>query len=603
MTIALRGRFRLDDRPPAAPPSAPTGPAELRDERLTVDVDAGLLRVRWLRDGPRFVLLLGEGPQGVAQNGALETILAGLDRDAPTALARLRDPFVLFFSDAQSRRCLLATDRAGIRSPCHALASGTFAFGLSATDVEAALGGSSALRLQSVYEYLYFHVIPSPATIFEGIERLPPGHLVEATPRGRTVASYWTPHYGDARQAPRFETARAELREHLRTAVASAVDPGTTGTFLSGGTDSSTVAGVLAEQSKEPVATYSIGFDVAGFDEMAYARIAAARFGTRHRIRYLTPADLLASVPAIAGSYDQPFGNSSAAAAYLCTQTAAGDGITTLLGGDGGDEIFGGNTRYAKQRVFDVYGRVPAALRTSVVEPLFLGVPALRRVPLLRKVSSYVEQARVPMPDRLETYNLLDRVGVSTMLAPAVLAEVDTGAPARAQRAWYARCADPALVNRMLHFDWKYTLADNDLPKVVGTADLAGVRTAFPLLDPDVVAFANGLPADWKVRGARLRWFFKRALDDFLPPEIIRKRKHGFGLPFGAWVVSDPALQALARGALESLRDRGLLQRDFVDELMRPRLAEHATFYGELVWILMTLELWLAARRPSQRFG
>jgi asparagine synthase (glutamine-hydrolysing) len=601
MTIALRGRFQLDERPPAGA-SAPAAVADFRDARLDVALDAGLLRARWQRRGARFVLMLGEGPQGVTRNGPLDALLDALATDAPTALARLHDPFVLVYSDADARRCLLATDRAGIRSPCHALVDGAFAFGLSATDVEAVVGAPAALRLQSLYDYLYFHMIPSPATVFERIERLPPGHFVEATPRGAVVASYWTPRYGDG-HAPRFPQARDELREHLRAAVASAVDPGTTGTFLSGGTDSSTVAGMLAGLSKEPVSTYSIGFDVAGFDEMAYAKIAAARFGTRHRIRYLTPADLLATVPGDRGELRPA--------------------VRQLVGrrrvpvrADRRRRRHHHDARRRRRRR-DLRWQHPLCeaacvrrVRTgaggaarALVEPLLLGVPAMRRVPIVRKLASYVDQARVPMPDRLETYNLLDRVGVATMLQPAVLASVDTGAPARAQRAWYARCADGALVNRMLHFDWKYTLADNDLPKVVGTADLAGVRTAFPLLDPDLVAFANGLPADMKVRGTRLRWFFKRALDDFLPTEIIRKRKHGFGLPFGAWVVSDPSLQSLARGSLESLRDRGLLQRGFVDELMRPRLAEHATFYGELVWILMSLELWLAARRPGQRFG
>src|SRR6185436_7996996 len=132
-------------------------------------------------------------------------------------------------------------------------------------------------------------------------------------------------------------------------AVRSAAADGPVGTFLSGGTDSSTIAGMLGEVTGEPARTYSIGFEAQGYDEMAYARIAARHFGTRHHEYYVTPADVADAIPRIAAVHDQPFGNSSAVPTYYCAKLAKEDGVDTLLGGDGGDELFGGNERYAKQ--------------------------------------------------------------------------------------------------------------------------------------------------------------------------------------------------------------------------------------------------------------
>ena len=496
-------------------------------------------------------------------------------------------------------RIFAAVDRFAVRPLCFRREGDEIIVAERADDAAAKTTG---LQPQAIFDYLYFHVIPAPRTIFDDVIRLSGGTSITFFHGIVETCRWWTPTFVERETRP-FRELRSEFRTILRESVARQTGPGVTGCFLSGGTDSSTVAGMLRDVTGDAPNTFSIGFDAAGYDEMAYAKIAARHFGARHHEYYVTPDDVVASLPKVAAFYDQPFGNSSVVPAYYCASMARNAGVSKILAGDGGDELFGGNTRYAKQRVFEIYENVPQLLRKHVLERIFDERSAFGKLRPFSKAASYIAQARTPLPDRMQMYNLLARVGHQEIFVPEFLSSVDVDDPARQQRVTFAGVDAASLVNRMLGFDWKYTLADNDLPKVVGTADLAGVRTAFPLLDPDLVAFANGLPADMKVRGTRLRWFFKRALDDFLPTEIIRKRKHGFGLPFGAWVVSDPSLQSLARGSLESLRDRGLLQRGFVDELMRPRLAEHATFYGELVWILMSLELWLAARRPGQRFG
>jgi asparagine synthase (glutamine-hydrolysing) len=271
-----------------------------------------------------------------------------------------------------------------------------------------------------------------------------------------------------------------------------------------------------------------------------------------------------------------------------------------MLAGDGGDEIFGGNTRYAKQKVFEHYFSVPSPLRSGLLEPILLRSP-IGKLPVAKKAASYIQQANQGLPDRLQAYNLLHRLGIDRMLTPGALASVQTGHPDAAMREVYARCNDPEVVNRLLAFDLKYTLADADLPKVVHTCEMGGCEARFPLLSDELVEFANRLPASLKVKGYRLRYFFKEASRGFLPDEIITKTKHGFGLPFGTWVVKDPALNRFARDSLSALVDRGFLNSEFVDELVGVRLAEHAGFYGEAIWILMVLEQWLRVHSPDFR--
>ena len=307
---------------------------------------------------------------------------------------------------------------------------------------------------------------------------------------------------------------------------------------------------------------------------------------------------MVRNIPAVAAHYDQPFGNSSALPAFCCAKIARDDGVTKLLAGDGGDELFGGNTRYAKQKVFGWYGSIPQTLRANLLEPVSR-LALMDKIPLVRKGASYVNQATVPMPDRLMTYNLLFRLGVQDVLTPQLLAQVNQQSPAQQQRAVWAEAKTDSLVNRMLAFDWRYTLADCDLPKVVGTTGLAGVDVGFPMLDDDLLAFSQRLPTAYKLKGFKLRWFFKEALRGFLPDEILTKKKQGFGLPFGVWANGHAGLKALATDSLDSLAQRGIVREEFVRSLISQRLPEHPGYYGEMVWILMMLEQWLRGHAPT----
>jgi len=500
--------------------------------------------------------------------------------------------------DERSGRGLLAVDRIGVNSLFYGSTTGALVFASTLDLLRGHPDVRTELSDQGLYDYLYFHVCAGPQTVFRGLERLPAGHWIEFNAATASAPRpYWTMRFAPdhSRRLPALE---AEFVALLGDAVQElAADAPSVGAFLSGGTDSSTVTGMLGRTTGAPPRTFSIGFDVPGFDEMEYARVAARHFGCEHHEYYVTPGDVVDAVPKIAAWYDQPFGNASAVPTYYCARMAHEHGVERMLAGDGGDELFGGNERYAKQHLFGLYQRVPSALRRGLIEPLVMALPAEPGLAPLRKLRRYVEQARPPMPQRYQTYNLLDYLGRSNVFAPQFLAGVDQGHPLALLIDGHKPYADASLIDQMLAIDLRFVLADGDLPKVTQMCAMAGVDVAFPMLDDRLVAFSATLTAAQKLRGTQLRWFFKHALRDFLPPAVLTKQKHGFGLPVGAWLAGHKPLLDLAGDSITGLRQRGIVQPRFLDELFSARLREHASFFGNMIWVLMMLGIWLESRR------
>ncbi|APA71362.1 amidotransferase [Janthinobacterium sp. 1_2014MBL_MicDiv] len=515
------------------------------------------------------------------------------------ACACLSGPFALAIVDACSGAALLAVDRAGI----HPLSYTSNAHGLFfASSHDALLAHPSvrgALDPQALYHYLFFHMVPAPATAYLGQQRLLPGEYLHVRAGRQCKGSYWQLDFQEnALARTGFAGKKQEFLRTLRQAVEAGLgaDGESTGAFLSGGTDSSTVAAVVGQVTGRPARTYSIGFDAPGYDEMAYARLAARHAGSIHHERYVTPNDVLAAIPAMAAVFDQPFGNASAIPAFYCAQMARDDGVTRLLGGDGGDELFGGNERYARQALLSGYERLPAMLRQAIIEPLLFRRRVERPWRLGDKARRYIEQASMPLPARLDSHNLLLCHGHRTVLEDGFIDTIDPGMASGCLNGayWQRQGLGLSQINELLALDMRFTLADNDLLKVRKACELAGVEAAFPFLHDAMVAFAARLAPRDKLDGMRLRPFFKRALADILPPAIVRKKKHGFGLPFGLWLHSHAPLREFAFDNLTQLRGRGIVRPAFIDDLQGRLLAEHPAYHGTMVWLLLMLEQWLS---------
>ncbi|MEW6590389.1 MAG: asparagine synthase-related protein [Pseudomonadota bacterium] len=518
-------------------------------------------------------------------------IAQGWQRFGKHLPARIQGNFAFAVLLPGSGQAFLALDRVGAERLCYARRGGQFVFGSSAQSVAAHPAIGRTVDPQAIYDYLYFHTIPAPRSLYQGVRKLLPGQFATLRNGQLETRFYWHADYTPA--VPDYDRLRADFRARLYEAVRNADAPNTAA-FLSGGTDSSTVVGALTAARGGPVDTFSIGFDADGFDEMDYARCAAERFCSRAHEYYLKPADIVTAVPVITHEYDEPFGNNSAVPTYFCARGAHDAGFSHMLAGDGGDEIFGGNARYAKQGLFELYRRVPVLLRRGIIEPL-THLPGLSNRFPLSKLKSYVAQAMIGLPLRLESYNFLHRTPLDRIFEADFLHSVDPSMTDAALVEVYERTASDHYINRLMHIDLKFTLADNDLRKVGTMTEAAGIEVHYPLLNDHLVAFANHLPVDYKVRGQALRWFFKQALTDLLPEKIIHKTKHGFGLPFGVWSNQYGPLGELVGDSLSDFKLRGWIQPAYLDHMLAMQRGPHASYYGVMIWVVMMLEQWLQA--------
>lgn len=529
------------------------------------------------------------GP-GDTDERALEAILAAYDDAGTLATLDLAGSYVLLIADAGRARVVLAVDRFGA-CPLYVRADdGALSFASDLHALAAEPGFDPAIDPQAIYDYVFFHCIPAPRSIYRGVRKVDAGGLLVWDGVELTAGVHWQPHFpADGPVPTGLESA---LRDALEGGVARHAG-GECGAFLSGGLDSSSVAGMLGRVAGS-ARTFTIGFDAPGYDESGFARTAADHFGTEHHEYFVTPADVRDSMPAIAAHYGEPFGNSSVIPTYHCARFAREHGVDHLLAGDGGDELFAGNTRYVDQRVFEHWFRLPSWVQ-GAIEAGYRVLPFLASVPVARKGAGYIRQARMGLPDRLQAYNFLHRFEPERVFRPEWLSGVDTSAPWQLWRTRYAEPESATPLQRMLYLDWKFTLAANDLVKVSHMCDLAGVEVSYPMLDDAVVDVSLRVPPAGLLPDGELRGFYKRAFRGFLPDEIITKTKHGFGLPFGVWMREDRGLRDLAGDALAGLRNRNIVEPVFLDEARRLHADGTAGYYGELVWILTMLELWFEA--------
>lgn len=533
--------------------------------------------------------------QLAGQRGLAQSIAAAYHDHGMRLLDKLHGPFSLAITIPAEKRTLLAIDRLGICPMAWTRHGKGVIFSTDAEAIQGFPGMQSGIDQQALFNYFYFHMVPSPGTIYSGTEKLLPAQYVEITDDQVERHFYWNVPYRES-SASKQHLAE-ELRERLKGAVARAADAPASGTFLSGGLDSSTVSGYFAEIAGRQADAYGIGFDAEGYDEMAYARAAARHFGIKLHEYYVTPEDVAEALPKVAAAYDEPFGNASAIPAYFCARLAKEDGKNTLLAGDGGDEIFAGNARYAKQQIFELYSHIPGPLRHLLIEPLANHFPLAERIAPVRKLRSYIAQANMPMPERMESYNFLHRTDIRSIFDDGFLENVSPDYPIDNQREVYERAHTDSMVKRMLHLDLKVTLADNDLRKVSRMCQLAGIDVRYPMLDEDLVDFSASVPTQLLLKPHKLRQFYRESLSDFLPPETLSKHKHGFGLPFGVWMASNKQLMELADDSLVSLRNRGFIRASYINQLLDAHHSEHADYYGVMIWVMMMLEQWLSAHK------
>ncbi|KRG68951.1 asparagine synthetase B family protein [Pseudoxanthomonas dokdonensis] len=447
--------------------------------------------------------------------------------------------------------------------------------------------------LRAVYHYLNFTCIPAPLTICSDIQKVEPGTRLSLDGSRHSSVRYYLPEYPEDLQGS-DEALADELRQRIVASV-QAFRPHSDagwGCFLSGGTDSSSIVSILARQQLSPVHSCSIGFREAGYDELDFARLAGEACGARTHLAQVDQTRALALLDTVVEAYDQPFGNASAVPTLACAELGHAQGFSLMLGGDGGDEVFGGNQRYAKDRVMQGFHDLPSPLKkaaSAVGEWVGGG-----NNHLLNRVRNFTRRGSLPNPDRFYTDDSFASDYYTELLTPQLRQQVPQEASLEAMRQIYNLGAPAAPLHRIMRLDLLMAIAQNDLVKVHRACRQHGVSARFPLLDTQLVDFCGRLAARYKVRGLKKRYLFKQAMASILPAEILSKRKQGFGLPIAIWMKDDPALQARVRDVLldERTRERGWINPEFVSALVRMHM-DGGWDHSNAIWQLLILELWM----------
>jgi asparagine synthase (glutamine-hydrolysing) len=215
------------------------------------------------------------------------------------------------------------------------------------------------------------------------------------------------------------------------------------------------------------------------------------------------------------------------------------------------------------------------------------------------KAKRYIRRARIPMPERLESFNHFGAIPGDRVFTAEIARRVDTHGPIGTMQRHYHALDGASMLDRMMFLDMQTTIADDDLRKVNRTAEANGIEVRYPLLDDEVVDFSTRLPESLQLKGGELRWFFKHAMRDILPVSTLTKSKHGFGLPFDLWIRTDSALRDYAYGKLDALSRRGIFQRELIETTIAAHRRGDLHSHGQLVWALLLLELWFETRHDD----
>jgi asparagine synthase (glutamine-hydrolysing) len=525
-------------------------------------------------------------------SGARE-IAERYERSGQAFIEKLQGSFSIVLWDRRERKLLAAVDGFGINRLVYFEDKKAF---LVASRLDALLGAGAPAEVnpRAIINFLNYGVNLLPETIFSKAQRLAPGTMLTASESGIRIERYWDMRYGLGNESDEEKLSR-ELEQVVEKAVRANCkndDLTGTGAYLSGGTDSSTVVGMMSRLDRGPVQAFSIGFEEERFNELEYAEITARKFGARHHTYKVSASDCLEALPHMVRYFDEPFANSSAIPTYFCGRLAAQNGVKVLLSGDGGDELFGGNERYRTHKIFQTYQRVPAAVRKGLIEPLLSLVPA--ETGIFGKARKYVRRSSMPPLERYFSYSFLCAHPLEEIFRRDFLASLNGYSLLEVPARYHREAPAKDDLDQLLYVDIKITLGDSDLPKVTQMSELAGIQTRFPFLDRAVAEFSGRIPAGLKVKGYDKRYLFKRAFRNLLPAEVIKKPKHGFGIPVATWLKTDKRMREFSRDVLFSAKalDRGYFRREFLEDLIRQHEADDTTYYGDNLWSVFVLELW-----------
>ncbi len=519
-----------------------------------------------------------------------EAIVHAYEEWGTACVERLRGMFAFAIWDQRQQQLVLARDRVGKKPLYYAVDEDRLVFGSEIKAILDAGGIARDLDLTALSDYLSLLYVPAPKTIFRAVRKLPAAHVAVVSATGLDVQPYWDLPFrptSAADEAQLIDEMLGILDEATRIRMISEVP---LGAFLSGGVDSSAIVGLMAAASSTPVSTNSISFGVSGYDESPYARRVASLFGTEHHEYRVTP-EAIPVIEQLAWNYDEPFADSSAVPTFYVSQ-AARQRVTVALSGDGGDENFAGYRRYS----FDMREQlVRGLLPSSVAGPVFglLGrlYPKADYLPRVFRGKAFLSNiAR----DSCEAYCFSvsafydDRK--SDLLDPGVMSALGGYRTADLFREIYDRAPAEDHLSRIQYLDIKTYLCDDILTKVDRASMAVSLEVRCPLLDHVFMEYVARIPWRSKLHGTKGKHIFKKALQRFLPDDILYRQKMGFSVPILEWLRGE-LKEYGARLVLDGEASRRLFREAYLQKIWTEHQRGIRNWATEL-WVIMMLNLW-----------
>ena len=599
-SLADGTRVGLGSRRLAILDLSPAGhmPMTTDDGRLTIVYNGEVY------NHPRLRRELEAKGYGFRSNSDTETVLKLYQEYGPESVRRLNGIFAFAIWDRREGQLFLARDHFGVKPLYYCHEGHRFAF---ASEVKALLelpGMRREISFEALNQYLTFLWVPDPATMFDGILKLPAGHYATFKNGRLEISEYWDLEFPSREH--RFDAKEAELAEELRERFTASVKAQMLsdvplGAFLSAGLDSSSIVAAMAQSSADPVRTYTIAFPnkyrrgEITLDDTRVARRTAEHFGCRHTEIIVEP-DVVNLLPKLVWHMDEPVADPAIITAYLVNREARKT-VTVLLSGVGGDELFAGYRKHRAHALAEQYRKVPAVVRRKIVEPALLALPAMRGTPVKGYVRLAKKMARSgslsPRDRFLMDSTYLTEHHLKMLYSPEARERINGDYPWSRHLEYFDRVEDAEFLNQMLYLDTKAFMVSLNLTYNDKMSMASSVEVRVPFLDWELAEWvAANVPPDLKLHKGTTKHILREAVRPLVPREVLEQKKAGFGAPADYWLAHD--LREMVDDLIgeRRLRERGLFDpaavRLFVDEQRSGR-----EDWSLQLWQFLTLELWM----------
>ena len=526
-----------------------------------------------------------------------EIIVHAYEEYGDACVTHFNGMFAIALWDVRKRRLFLARDRLGIKPLYYWSGVDKLIFGSELKALLVHPDVPMQVDLTALDLYLTLEYIPAPRTIYEGVLKLLPGHLLVVEKGMLKVTQYWDVPYQPITksEAECTEILSDLIKESVRRQLISDVP---LGAFLSGGIDSSTVVGFMSQTASEPVRTFSIGFEDDTYNELPFAEAVAKHFGTRHHVEVLK-SDHTNLMEQLVAHFDEPFADTSIFPTFLVSKLASRE-VKVVLSGDGGDELFAGYDTYLAAKLDRYYGRLPRSLRQQVLPKVAGWLPLQPgKKGVINKVKRMIEGGAFdPSLHHTRWMMFLNSSEKNSLYRSDLRATLKDHLTTNFFRHYFEKASCFDHLAQQQYVDVKTYLADDILTKVDRMSMAVSIEARVPLLDYHIVEFALNLPAHMKLNGARTKSILRQTVKNLVPNLVLEKPKEGFSIPMKHWLRSSLKTMMLDLLSKDSLQKHGYFNHQVIAGWIKEHLDGRVN-HSHRLWGLMVFEMWYHNRRVA----